>query len=232
MAKMHGRHTRVYLDGIDISGDFNSFEPGFAADTVEVSGFGDDTKKYAVGLADPQIRLAGVYNDATNQAHEVSSARIGSLVMMNGLWGTLQGQFGAGGSVNLNEYSISSGISAPVTSSTSLSGGAGTAATGVFEFITTLLSKGTIPTAAHAGYQTNLQSNVGMSGHLQFFSGTGTVRIQSSPDDSVWTDRVDFGLQTAPIGVYGTSAVGTVATYLRTILVAGTGTAWAGFKRF
>ena len=231
MAKMHGRHTRIYLDGFDIGGDFNSFEPGFAADTVEVSGFGDDTKKYAVGLADPQIRLAGVYNDATDQAHEVSSARIGSLVMMNGLWGTLVGQFGAGGSVNLNEYSVSSGISAAVTTATSLSGGAGTAATGVFEFITTLLSKATIPTDP-SGFQTNTQSNLGMSGHLQFFSGTGTVRIQSSPDDAAWTDRVDFGLQTAPIGVYGTSATGTVATFLRTILVAGTGTAWTGFKRF
>lgn len=56
MSKLHGRFTRLYMDGYDISGDANSFEPGLAGDIAEVTAFGDDTKRYVVGLQDAQAR--------------------------------------------------------------------------------------------------------------------------------------------------------------------------------
>lgn len=230
MAKMHGRHTRAYLDGYDISGDFNSLEPGYAADTAEVSGFGDDTKKYVVGLADPAIRLAGVFNDAENQAHNIGSTRVGTEVAFAAVWGTDQGKYGVGGTVNVSEYSVTSPIGGAVTSSMSLSGGGGN---GVFEFLRTLWGK-SVMAAAPAGYDTGeTPSNDGLSGHLQLMSGTGTVVIQSSTAEAgpTWVDRIDFGLQTAPYGAYIGTYNGTAPQYLRA-MVTGTATAWIGYKRF
>ena len=229
MGKMHGRHTRIYLNGYDLSGDINSFEPGYAADTAEVSGFGDSTKKYVVGLADPALRIQGLFNDGSGQVHSVVEALVGNEVMLNATWGTDQGKFGVGGTVNLNEYSVSSPISGAVTAGGALSGGGDN---GIFEFLNTILGKQSVPTDP-AGWDSDAQSNVGLSGHLQFFSGTGTVILQSSTAAAgpTWVDQVNFGLQTAPIALYGSPSSGTVHQYLRAIMNGGTGTAWVGAKR-
>lgn len=229
MAKLHGRHTRIYLNGIDLSGDINSFEPGYAADTAEVSGFGDSTKKYVVGLADPALRIQGLFNDGTNQIHSIGSSEVGNEVMLNATWGTDQGKFGVGGTVNLDEYSVSSPISGAVTISGALSG---SGSNGVFEFLNTILGKQSVPVDP-SGWDSGSQSNAGISGHLQFFSGTGTVILQSSTAAAgpTWTDQVNFGLATAPVGIYGTPSSGTVHQYLRAIMNGGTGTAWVGGKR-
>lgn len=228
MARMHGRHTRVYVDGYDLSGDSNSFEPGYAADTAEVSAFGDTKKSYVVGLADPAIRWQGVFNDEASRIHEVGAARIGNEVMFNATWGTAVGQYGAGGTANLSEYSVSAPISGAVTVSAALSGGGDA---GVFEFLNTVLGKQSVP-ADPSGWNSGVQSNSGLGGHLQFFSGTGTVILQSSTAAAgpTWTDQANFGLQTAPYAAYKPSS-GTVHQYLRAIMSNGTGTAWVGAKR-
>ena len=226
---MHGRHTRIYLNGYDLSGDINNFEPGYAADTAEVSGFGDDTKKYVVGLADPALRIQGLFNDGSAQIHAVAESLVGNEVMLNATWGTDQGKFGVGGTVALNEYSVSSPISGAVTVNGSLSGGG---SNGIFEFLNTILGKQSVPIDP-AGWDSDTQSNAGMSGHLQFFFGTGTVILQSSTAAAgpTWVDQVNFGLVTAPAAVYGSPSAGTVHQYLRAIMNGGTGTAWVGGKR-
>jgi len=228
VAKIHGRHTRIYIDGYDLSGDSNSFEPGYAADTAEVSGFGDTRKSYVVGLADPAIRWQGVFNDSANKIHDVARQRVGSEVMLNAVWGTDQGKYGVGGTVNLSEYSVSAPIGGAVAMAASLSGGGGA---GIFQFIQTILGKQSVPSGGD-GWNSGLQSSAGIGGHLQLFQGTGTVILQSSTAIAgpVWTDQVNFGLATAPFAKYGASA-GTVHQYLRAIMSAGAGTAWVGMKR-
>jgi len=143
MPKLHGKNVRVYLDGYDLSGDSNSVEPGFAADVVDISCFGDTSKTYVVGLADPQIRWAGVYNDAANREHAVGSGRVGSQVMWNAAFGETRGNRGVGGSLNVSEYSVSSPISGAVAFSANITGGG---ATGIYEHgLTTILPKGSVP---------------------------------------------------------------------------------------
>ena len=234
MTKMHGKHTRIYIDGYDLSGDFNSFEPGYAADTAEVSGFSDEIKKYVVGLADPDIRMAGLFSDGTVfplGAHPVLSNRVASDVMIDGLWGTLPLQRGAGGTVGMKEYSTNSEISGAVAMSAGFSGGGSSG--GVFEFIQSLLGKQAVPgTAAAVDQDTGAAFTNGLSGHLQLFSGTGTIAIMSSASGAgPWTSRINFGLQTAPIAVRATAAGFAGANFLRAGMVSGTGTAWVGFKR-
>ncbi len=231
MSKIHGRFTRLYIDGYDVSGDANSFEPSYAADTAEVSGFGDDTKSYAVGLVDPSVRVAGVFNDGANRMHPVATPRIATDIMLNGVWGTSRGQPGVGGSVAMSEYSVQDPISGAVAYTAQFAG-AGSSG-GTFEFVTTIHPKSNMP-AGTTGYDSGTVSNQGFTGHLQLFSGTGTVRIESSTaaaTAATWTPRIDFGLRTAPYAAYVGTYAGTAPQFLRAIMTNGTGTAWVGFKR-
>lgn len=124
MAKYHGRLSEFRIDdsaaGLrDISADVNSVEAPQTGDTVEVSGFGDDTKKYVVGLKDSQMRVQGNFNDtATTGSHPVLSGIVaGTAGLKMHYWprGSVSGAPVFRGSVLCSEYSVSAGISAAVT---------------------------------------------------------------------------------------------------------------------
>ena len=231
MAKFHGRHTRIYMDGFDISGDLNSLEPNHVADTAEVSGFGAVSKSYVVGLLDTAIRFGGLFNDAPNKAHGLATARIGSEVMFNASWGTDQGKFGFGGTVNLDEYSVSSPIGGAVTISGGLSGAG---ANGVFEFARTLHGNSPFQ-ASPSGFDTGeTPGNAGFSGHLQLLGGSGTVIIQSSTAVAgpTWVDRIDFGSHASPYAAYVGTYNGTAPQFLRANYVGAAGTGFVAYARF
>jgi len=102
----------------DISNDLNSIEVPATGDTVEVSGFGDSTKKYVVGLTDSQMRLQGNLNDAAGKAHAVLSGVVGGTAgLALNFWpkGSATGAPMFSGSVLCSEYSVSTGIGAAVT---------------------------------------------------------------------------------------------------------------------
>jgi len=231
MAKLHGKHTRIFIDGYDISGDFNSFEPSNASDTAEVSGFGDDIKKYVAGLPDSSMRLAGLFNDSANAGHAIMTARLNNDVMFTGIWGNTSGRFGASGSALMSEYSASSPIGGAVAINAQFSG-AGSSA-GTFHFVQTILDKSGLVTAGVSGtVDTGTVSSPGAAGHLQFFSGTGTIALQdASSTAGPFTTRINFGLRTAPYAAYIGTYNGTPDRYWRAIMLNGTGTAWAGLRR-
>lgn len=129
MAKYHGRLSVLRIADSagalrDISGDVNSVEAPATGDTVEVSGFGDTTKKYVVGLQDSQMRVQGNYNDAaTTGAHTVLSGVVGGTTgLAMHFWpkGSASGAPVFSGSVLASEYSVSSGIGAAVGFSANL----------------------------------------------------------------------------------------------------------------
>lgn len=128
MAKYHGRLSVLRLDdsaaGLrDISEDTNSVEAPSNADTVEVSGMGDSTKKYVVGLKDSQMRVQGNFNDAANKSHAVLSGVVGGTAGLKmHYWprGSVAGAPVFRGSVLCSEYSVSAGIGAAVTWSSNL----------------------------------------------------------------------------------------------------------------
>lgn len=107
----------------DISNDISSIEAPATGDTVEVSGLGDSTKKYVVGLQDSQIRVQGNLNDAANKSHAVFSGIVGGTAgRAVHFWpkGSAGGAPEFRGSVLCSEYSVSAGIGAGVTFSVNL----------------------------------------------------------------------------------------------------------------
>ena len=122
MAKYHGRLAVLRIDDSsgdlrDISEDVNSADAPSNADTVEVSGFQDVTKKYVVGLRDSQMRLQGNFNDAALKSHAVLSGVVGGTTGLEmHYWprGSAAGAPVFEGSVHCSEYSVSAGIGAAV----------------------------------------------------------------------------------------------------------------------
>ena len=128
MAKYHGRLTEVYIEDSgatirDISLDCNSVETPKTADTAEVSGFTDTTKKYVAGLQDSQIRIGGNFNDAANKSHAVFSGLIGGTAGRRvDVYprGSASGAPVFRGSITVSEYSVQSAIGGAVTWSVNL----------------------------------------------------------------------------------------------------------------
>ena len=112
MAKYHGRHMRVYVDGYDISGYTNNLSVNTGADVVDVSGFSDGKKNYVVGLFDSQVEHDGFFDDtATVGGHAVLNQRLGSAVHFMASVGVLPGAAAFMGSAELEQsYSITSAI--------------------------------------------------------------------------------------------------------------------------
>lgn len=117
MPKWHGKHTRVFVDGYDISGYTNSLSVETSADIVDVSAFSDEKKNYVVGLFDSQVMHDGFFEDTPAfGGHAVLSARLGSAVNMVASIGTFQGAPAFAGSAELEQsYSVASQITAAVT---------------------------------------------------------------------------------------------------------------------
>lgn len=235
MARRHGKDTRFYMDGYDLSGDSNSFEPRQMGETVEVSTFTDTSKTYVVGLKGSEVRLAGVFNDAANQIHAVGSGRVGSSVVLDGVWGDVRGGHGGGGPVKMTEYSVTSAIAGAVSVVASFQEDG---STGPFEFTTVLLPKGAAPTGdGTTGVDLGasfVAANGTVAGHCQFFSGTGTIVVQSSTAAgtvNVWTTRATVAAGVSPTGSRVLYNGGTVAEFWRAHMTAGTGTAWVGIAR-
>jgi hypothetical protein len=123
LSKFHGRVSALHLADSgatlrDISEDVNSVDAPQNADTAEVSGFGDSTKKYVVGLADSQMRVQGNFNPDSNKSHAVLSGVVGGttgLAMHFYPRGSVAGQPVFKGSVLVSEYSLQSSIGGAVT---------------------------------------------------------------------------------------------------------------------
>ena len=78
MAKGHGRHTVVIVDGDDLSTYCNTSEFTKKADTHDKTGYGADGHGYEAGLTDGMFTMGGVYD---------SIASVGPRAVLNPLVG-------------------------------------------------------------------------------------------------------------------------------------------------
>ncbi len=122
MPKYHGRLGEFWIDDNggtlrNLSGDVSSVETPQTGDTVEVSGLGDTTKKYVVGLQDSQVRVQGNFNDGANQSHPVLSGVVGGTAGLRMHFyprGSVASAPVFKGSVLVSEYSVSAAIGGAV----------------------------------------------------------------------------------------------------------------------
>lgn len=68
MTQVHGKQTKVLYNGLDLSGDFNSFDRQGTVDTVDTSTYGLEDHKFIAGLTSGVFNWNFVYRDDSPNA--------------------------------------------------------------------------------------------------------------------------------------------------------------------
>lgn len=89
MAFLHGKKTKVYLGGYDVSSYFNEASSANSVETGETTTFGvtGDAKTYVTGLRDGTISLSGLFDGAANAIDDQLSSILGSDTSSHLLYG-------------------------------------------------------------------------------------------------------------------------------------------------
>ena len=90
MATLHFRNCKIFVDGFELSGDFESIEVAVASEMLDETTFGDDTRINKGGLKTANISGSGYWNAAAGSVDRIMFTIVGSddkliTVFANGL---------------------------------------------------------------------------------------------------------------------------------------------------
>lgn len=239
MPKIHGRQSRVYINGSDVSGYLNNTDAANQVDIAEVSAFGDTDKSYVIGLRTGTLRLAGFFDD--------TAGGTGVETVLNALLQSdtdpivnvvHQDVIDAGGEGGKAEKLTSLGRTSPIGGAVVVS--ADFQADGGFRSTKTVFAKGTLtpsaPGAATSSYNGGTATAQGAELYAQIFSvpaGTPVILVEHSDDGGVGDPWATLGTF---VGVASAGApqaqrvtvTGTVKATKRATVSAGSVVAWVG----
>ena len=223
MAKTSGLDTRLYVAGYDISGDASAIEGvGYTQNLMETTAFNTAATSRIIGLVDGNLGVSVFFEQTSEHAALLSSNVLptGDRVVTVPM-GSAVGDAGIGLVSKQANYDVSQGgTGSPVTAKATFS------ANGYApEFGVMLTAHDDTHSSASNGtsVDNSASSANGGAGYIQAFSlssGTPTVKIQHSADNSTFTDLITFTASTAISSEYKTVS-GTVNRYIR---VSSTGT--------
>lgn len=212
----HGKQAKVFANGYDVSGYFNSVTVSGEADTAEVSTLGSDSKAYIPGMRDATLSLEGFYAGASGEIDEQLEARLGStttwtVVMTGDTVGALA--YCVRAVDTTYEIGAEIGNAVAVTAEGQVTGGREAAR--VLHPVAARTASGTA-----SGVDNGAATSNGLSAYLHVTAASGTaptlvVKVQHSADNSTWLDLATFASANAA-GTYERVAVsGTVNRYIR-----------------
>lgn len=194
MAKSGGLDQRFYVQGNDLSGDIASLDTLSATvNLLEAPTIDKTSMQRLRGLSDGAIDFTSWFDDAAGQAHPVLSALPTTDVILLHAFGSAQGAQAASLVAKQINYAGSRGPDAafPFTVNTQ-------AAAGVpIEFMEMFTSF--LDTIASSGQTASKDDSAGTSDGLaavlqvnEIDSGTPTVILEDSPNDSTWATLISF----------------------------------------
>lgn len=213
MALLHGKSCAVLVSSNNLSAYFNSADTAQSVETAETTAFGSSAKSYIVGLRDGTISLAGMFDGAAGAVDSVlGPALAGSALPVSlGVAGVAHGNRATMMQAHETGYSVTAAVADVVQVSADLQ-----SADGLFEgnFLRAL----TAETASTTGTALDnaASSANGLRAALHVTAGTGsmTVKVQHSADNSTWVDLITFTAATGATAEWKTVS-GTVNRYLR-----------------
>lgn len=236
MARAHGKEVRVYLGSQDISDRLTEVSPVARIATHDRTTFGDAGDKTAdTGLRGWEAGLSGLFDAADADTSFESLFGTTSFVLT-----VVDGDANAVGDPApyvlpagvLSEQGRPMSIADLIRRSAQLQGNGRAGLAGRLLHV-----KGaeTI-TGVSASHDNSASSANGGRANVHFtaISGTWTVKVQHSSDDSNWVDLITFTAATA-VGAESLTVTGTVNRYVRATFtedVAGTATFVVAFARF
>lgn len=238
MARVHGKDVRVYLGSRDISGDVMSLDLAATCDVHDSTTFAAaGWKKVDPGLYGWTGKAEGFY-DPTTFGPQIETA-LGSDTAGRGVLSVYDGGAdGIGDSGFLGSESVVKTRSQPVKVADLIKLSIdmdGNGRAGLVGKLLHVLAAETV-TFNGSSLDNSASSSAGGRGtvHVTSVTGTWTLKVQHSTDNSSWSDLITFTAFTAA-GAQTVEVSGTVNRYLRIIGtedVAGTITFVGGFARY
>jgi hypothetical protein len=212
--KVHGKKSKVFVNGHHVSKDFDSFDIQISVDMANKSAFQDTQKSYANGMMSTSLSLDGLFDDSATAADKyLTDAMAGTgaaiwCLFPDGDELTKSG-YGISGVENTHNVMSTKDDMAKIAVACQSSFGA--------ERVLSLLPLSTKSTTGNGTANNNLSATtLGGSAYIQATAVTGSVavKIEHSTDNVSWVDLVTFTAVTAAIAERKAIA-GTINQYTR-----------------
>jgi hypothetical protein len=229
MAPVHGKNTRVYANGYDLTLFLRKLTPVGTVETADASTFGRQSKVKVAGQKDAKLTAEGLFSHANITAADVDDVLSAALGVENVLWlygpaGDAIGARAVGLVAIESSYEVSSDVGdvVSVKAEAEASSGNGLEA-GVFLF------SGSAPigvTTQGASHDAGALTSNGAVAHLQFPDVAGaapsvTVKVQHSADNVTFADLATFTAVAADFNAQRIQVAGTVNRYTRAVVTFG-----------
>lgn len=229
MAFTHGKNSRVYMNGTNLSDYMRSIQVSAELDTAESSTFGADWKQYVRGLRDATISGEGIFEATPDGAIMASLDTATKSVWQTYPGGDQAGASGRGLLCDTTTYEPSSEIGDVVAWSVE-----GQSSVGADRIV----SHHSHAERTTSGTATVIDNGAATTGggvaylNVTAVSGSAVITIQDSADNITFADLATFGTVTAT-GGYRQTYAGTADRYTRLVHThaAGTITFVAGLGR-
>ncbi len=199
MAKIHGKDAKVFLSGVDISGDLNTVHPKLETELKPYATFGVSGYKQFPGIGVDTVSFDALFDTDSSTARYIANSTFGATAvstrgMIITFANTVGGEAMATGVVQLKTYQITDVVT-DITRFTA-------------EFVTEnypfdgcrLLTTGlqtVIASGQGAAIDNTASTNAGGAAYLQVMNVSTsaislTARIETSPDNLTWTTTGTF----------------------------------------
>ncbi|BFU90164.1 MAG: hypothetical protein NTAFB01_13510 [Nitrospira sp.] len=235
MPAAHGRLTRVYINGYDLTGFYRKQGAELTREVAESTVFGLSDKTYLPGLRDASLSLEGIFDGAVDGIEQVLLAALSADPTLAVICpqGDAQANLALGFAALETKYSLDSSIDDVVSLANELQSTGGRDRLLIHHALASEVATGNGTSLDNGAQSTN-----GGVAYLHVPDITGitnlAVTIEDSADNSSFATILTFAGVTADRNAQRVAISGTVRRYTRARWVfTGTGSAqfWVGFGR-
>lgn len=215
MAFQHGKETKVFANGWDITSYLTEFAPTINGEAIDVTTFGDTWRDFITGLKMATFTANGFFDGADDAQDEIVHGMINTL-------GSIWLWFPQGDTLGNYGYGLS-GIETSYNPTTPIGGASTFTVSGTALFAQRAVSLHAMGAETADGDGTSVDNAAGTSaggaGYLEVFAYSGltdiVVKVQHSTDNAVWADLITFTTVTAARQKERSAVSGTVNRYVR-----------------
>mgnify|MGYP001160947558 CR=1 FL=1 len=226
MAKTSGLNVRLYAEGYDLNTDVNSLSGvGYTQELLDTTALATTARTRIIGTNDSSLSVNGWFDAGTDLSHALWTSNSGKKPTADQevivALGTSIGDPTVCITAKQATYDISRAPGSAIATTVEYTEADGNGAE--FGVLLTAAKQTDSSAANTASVDNGASSAGGLSGFISAMSlasGTATVKIQHSTNDSAWSDLVSFTAVTGQTAER-ISVTGTVNRYIR---VATTGT--------
>jgi hypothetical protein len=210
---IHGKQSKIFVNGHHLSKQFTSFDLQINADTADKTGFQSEAKEYNPGQVSAALSLEGLFNDTATSADKYLTDVLGAS-------GSIWCIFPAGdaiGKVGYGIQGINNSHAVMATKDDNARISAGCQSNIAAERIISLLPYGSKTASGNGSVHDNGDETDGGGSaylHVDAANGEIDVKIEHSEDGDIWEDLVEFVTVTAA-GAQRVDIEGTIYQYTR-----------------